>query len=98
MNINVAPREPRFEFAFSVRIVLHGAHYFGPSPQGAERVAVYVKEGSFEGPEIRGVVLPDSGADCPLVRPDGVIDFDARYLLKTDDGVLIYMQNRGSTV
>lgn len=95
MSTAAAPLEPRFEFAFSVRITLNGAHYFGLSPLGAERAAVYVKEGSFEGPNIRGKVLPDSGGDWPVVRPDGVIDFDARYLLQTDDGVMIYMQNRG---
>ena len=49
----------------------------------------------MEGPEIRGIVIPQSGAEWPLLRPDGVIDFDARYLLRTDDGVVIYMQNRG---
>ena len=36
-----------------------------------------------------------SGGDFPLVRPDGVIDFDARYLLEAEDGAIIYMQNRG---
>jgi hypothetical protein len=36
-----------------------------------------------------------SGGDFPLVRPNGVIDFDARYLLQADDGAVIYMQNRG---
>jgi hypothetical protein len=36
-----------------------------------------------------------SGGDFPLQRPNGVIDFDARYLLEADDGAVIYMQNRG---
>jgi hypothetical protein len=40
-------------------------------------------------------VIPMSGGDFPLVRPNGVIDFDARYLLEADDGAIIYMQNRG---
>jgi hypothetical protein len=43
---------------------------------------------------VRGVI-PMSGGDFPLVRPNGVIDFDARYLLEADDGGIIYMQNRG---
>ncbi len=29
------------------------------------------------------------------MRPDGVIDFDARYILQTDDGATIYLQSRG---
>jgi hypothetical protein len=36
-----------------------------------------------------------SGGDFPLSRPNGVIDFDARYLLEADDGAIIYMENRG---
>jgi len=36
-----------------------------------------------------------TGGDIPLVRPNGVIDFDARYMLEADDGAIIYMQNRG---
>lgn len=89
------PFEPRFEFAFTVSIQLSKAMYLSPGNMGAERAAVYVESGEFEGPTIKGKVLPFSGADWPLVRPNGVIDFDARYLLQADDGTLIYMQNRG---
>jgi hypothetical protein len=95
MNDPVQRIEPRFEFAFSVRISLKPAIYLGASPSGAERAAVYLEEGDFAGPEIRGTVVSGSGGDWALVRPDGVLDFDARYLLKTDDGVVIYLQNRG---
>lgn len=89
------PFAPQFEFAFTVRINLSKAHWIRPSSMGMERGAVYVTDGDFEGPSIRGKVLPMSGGDFPLVRPDGVIDFDARYLLETDDGAIIYLQNRG---
>ncbi|NBA96034.1 DUF3237 family protein [Pseudomonas sp. R5(2019)] len=89
------PFEPRFEFAFTVSINLSKGRYLRPGNMGAERAAVYVESGTFEGPSIRGTVVPFSGGDWPLVRPNGVIDFDARYLLEADDGTLIYMQNRG---
>ncbi|MBA1204821.1 DUF3237 family protein [Pseudomonas capeferrum] len=98
MNENKPPKhpfEPRLEFAFTVSIQLSKGLYLSPGNMGAERAAVYVESGEFEGPNIRGKVLPFSGGDWPLVRPDGVIDFDARYLLQADDGTLIYMQNRG---
>lgn len=88
--------EPKFEFAFTVTIRLRPpAMYLRPSLGGSERAAIYLEDGHFEGPNIRGRVLPGSGGDWPLVRPDGVIDFDARYMLEVDDGTLIYMQNRG---
>ena len=40
------------------------------------------------------MVLP-GGADWQTVRSDGTADLEARYTLKTDDGVLIYIQNKG---
>jgi hypothetical protein len=59
------------------------------------RAAIYAADGKVEGPRLNGKVVPMSGGDFPLVRPDGVIDFDARYLLEADDGAIIYLQNRG---
>jgi hypothetical protein len=50
--------------------------------------------GRFEGPNIRGSVVP-GGGDFPLVRPDGVTVIDALYRLKTDDGITILIHNRG---
>lgn len=52
-------------------------------------------EGDFAGPHVRSRVTPTIGADWALLRPDGVIDFDAPYMFETDDGTLIYIQNRG---
>ena len=90
-----APIEPKLEFAFTVKITLDQRYWVKPTDTGGTRAGIYLKDGTFEGPEIRGIVLPHSGADWPLVRPNGVIDFDARYMLQTDDGAIIYMQNRG---
>lgn len=89
------PFQPRFDFAFTIAIELSKARYLRPSSMGAERAAVYAMSGTVEGPRIRGRVIPQSGGDWPLVRPNGVIDFDARYLLELDDGTVVYMQNRG---
>lgn len=49
--------------------------------------------GSFFGPELSGEVLP--GVDRFLRRADGVGVLDARYALRTHDGVLINIHNRG---
>jgi len=90
-----AHRLPRFEYAFTITLTLGEVYWVKPTTQGSTRGAVYVTEGTIEGPDIRGVLVPLSGGDWPLLRPDGVLDFDARYLLRTDDGTVIYMQNRG---
>jgi hypothetical protein len=49
----------------------------------------------LDGPAIKARVIPGGGGDWAQVRPDGVLDFDARYNLITDDGHIIYLQNRG---
>ncbi len=89
------PFAPRFEFAFTVAIDLTPPVWITPTSMGATRAAVWAAQGTFEGPRIRGKVIPMSGGDFPLVRPNGVIDFDARYLLEADDGTPIYLQSRG---
>jgi hypothetical protein len=50
--------------------------------------------GKFEGPSIRGIVVP-GGGDFPVTRPDGVEVIDALYRLRTDDGVTILIHNKG---
>lgn len=90
-----AQYEPRLEFAFTVKISLDRAYWVKPPDIGCVRAGIYLKDGTFEGPNIRGIVIPNSGADWPLVRPNGVIDFDARYMLQEEDGTVIYLQNRG---
>ena len=51
--------------------------------------------GMFEGPRLRGTVLPGSSADWLLLRPDGVLELDFRATLETDDGALISMKSFG---
>ncbi len=89
------PFAPRFEFAFTVGITLGHARYLQPSHTGMTRAAVYAVDGYLEGPGISGKVIPMSGGDFPLVRADGVIDFDARYMFELDDGTVVYLQSRG---
>lgn len=86
---------PRLEYAFTISLELTGLRWVAPTAIGVKRGAVYAASGIIEGPRLRGRVVPMSGGDFPLVRPDDVIDFDARYLLEADDGATIYMQNRG---
>jgi hypothetical protein len=64
----------------------------GATPRGRRRV-VPILGGSFEGPRLRGKVLP--GADWQFERSDGVLEAEARYELQTDDGVIVSVVNRG---
>lgn len=95
MDVSPHPFAPNFEYAFTIALSLTGARHIKPSGMGASRAAVYAAEGTIEGPSIKGKVVPMSGGDWPLMRPNGVIDFDARYLLELDDGTIVYLQSRG---
>ena len=89
------PFAPVFEHAFTISIDLTKPYWVKPSARGDTRAAIYAAAGTVEGPRLNGRVIPMSGGDFSLLRGNGVIDFDARYLLETDDGAIIYLENRG---
>jgi hypothetical protein len=65
----------------------------GIGPLGRRRI-IPIEGGRFEGPSLRGSVL-SGGADWQVIRPDGLSELDTRYVLRTEDGALIYIQNAG---
>ena len=82
---------PELEFAFITHVDVAQIVDFGQTARGHRRM-VPITGGTFEGPRLKGKVLP--GADWQIVRPDGVLELEARYALETDDGALISMVNR----
>jgi len=81
------------EFAFQAYVSIDEDLTIGPVPGGIRNITP-ITGGVFEGPGIKGTVIP-GGADWSLTRENGVIDICARYTLKTDDDVLIYVINKG---
>lgn len=61
---------------------------------GGGRVFFGAVGGSFEGPELRGEILPNGG-DWATFRPDGTMTLDVRLTLRTDDGALLHMTYGG---
>jgi Protein of unknown function (DUF3237) len=66
----------------------------GAVPYGTRRT-VPITGGQFEGPRLRGTVLPGGSADWVLLRADGVLELDLRVTLRTEDGALISMKSFG---
>jgi hypothetical protein len=66
----------------------------GSRQSGTGRRIIEISSGTFEGPKLRGAVIPPSGewAYGYGERPFGP---DVRLTLRTDDGQLIFMQYRG---
>jgi len=81
-------------FALEMRISL-GPRVHIPVADGYTRGAVLIGQGEFSGPGLSGHVVPGSGGDFPMVRPDGSGRFESQYLLETDDGVPIFKRSTG---
>jgi hypothetical protein len=77
----------------TVNIIAAPQQKFGAVPYGV-RSFVPVTGGDFEGPRLRGRILP-GGGDWLLLRSDGVLELDLRITLETDDQALIYMIFQG---
>jgi hypothetical protein len=88
-----SPPAPKLEFAFEVRAVVGKPDEVGAVAGGARRV-IPVVSGVFSGPGLKGKILP-GGTDHQLLQPDGFTQLEARYILQTDQGEMIYVTNRG---
>ncbi|BFM07949.1 DUF3237 domain-containing protein [Halioxenophilus aromaticivorans] len=85
--------KPSLEFIFEATVTLNPPREVGKTKYGVRRI-IGINGGHFEGPRIKGVVLP-GGADWQTVREDGTADLVATYSLKTDDGTIIFIENSG---
>jgi hypothetical protein len=84
---------PTFEFIFSAIVTVDPPLDLGDVGKGGRRI-VPIAGGEFSGPRMHGQVLP-GGADWQVLRSDGTAEVEARYTLRTDDGVLIDVRNHG---
>lgn len=80
------------EHMWDAKVTVANGIMLGKSKYGLRRI-VPITGGSFEGPNIRGEVMP-GGADWQLYRADGDTELYARYLLKAHDGHIIQVINR----
>jgi hypothetical protein len=86
--------EPRLTLVYRLEAVLGEPLDFGAVSQGHRRIVPQIG-GTFEGPDVKGKLLPGASADWQIVLADGTVLGDIRYTLQTDDGALLYVQSRG---
>lgn len=100
----VAPRDNkgdtalalRHEHVFDIRINFDKRWMFGPISGGDMHGYTSIGTGStVVGPRLNGRLVDYSGADWPVVRPDGVVELNAHYMIEADDGTRIYIRNLG---
>ena len=93
MRAQVGIPEPQLEFVFEAVVTLDPPREVGITRYGNRRI-IGINGGHFIGPKLKGDVLP-GGADWQTVRADGTADLVANYSLKTHDGVIIFIENKG---
>jgi hypothetical protein len=87
-----APDPLTTEFLLEAHVTIGARIGIGAGKHGRRQI-VPITGGHFEGPLMRGEVLP--GSDWQLVCADGVTELDARYNIRVSDGTLIEVHNRG---
>jgi len=65
-----------------------------PTVVSASRRVIGITGGEVQGPNLRGKVLA-GGADFQVIRADRTNELEARYVIETDSGALIYVINTG---
>jgi hypothetical protein len=85
--------EPVLTHLYDMHADLEAPQVIGAAPAGNRQVFI-VTGGTFEGPRLKGTLLP-GGGDWALMRPDGAVQLDVRATARTDDGALIYATYSG---
>lgn len=93
-SLSAQQADPELEYVLDLKVKLGQAYGVGPTIQGT-RFVVPITGGTFEGPAIKGEILP-GGADYQLQNAElGCTNIEAIYNLRTDDGVNIHIRNLG---
>ena len=82
-----APRQPPapgLVFAFEARVEVGPPLEVGQIPRGLRRI-VPILRGTFEGPGIKGRVMP-GGADWQIIGADGFSELDTRFEREDETG------------
>lgn len=87
--------DPELTFAFEVRVNVGERVRVGHHPS-AELVFIPITGGTVSG-RVNGEVL-GGGGDWATVRASGVVELEARYLIRLDNGTPIDIVNRGFSI
>ena len=87
----VQPIETRYVFTLTVRIA--DVTTAGDIGHGVRRI-IPIIGGEVRGEKVNGKVLP-FGADFQIIRPNELIELEAKYAFETDDGAVVYVENKG---
>ena len=85
--------ELQTKYVFTITAEIADVTTAGDIGHGVRRI-IPITGGEVRGDDVNGKVLP-FGADFQIIRPNELIDLEARYAFETDDGAVVYVENRG---
>src|SRR3978361_2452334 len=80
------------KYGFTIPARIGGATTAGEIGHGVRRIIPIV------GGEVRGGIngtVCAFGADFQIIRPNELIELEAKYAFETEDGAVVYVENRG---
>ena len=81
------------KYVFTITAQIGGVTSAGDIGHGVRRI-IPIVGGEVRGEDVNGKVCA-FGADFQIIRPNELIELDARYAFETDDGAVVYVENRG---
>jgi hypothetical protein len=81
------------KYVFTITARVDAVTLAGDIGYGVRRI-IPIIGGEVKGDDVNGKVLP-LGADFQFIRPNELIELEAKYAFETDDGAVIYVENKG---
>jgi hypothetical protein len=85
--------ELQTRYAFTITVRIGEVVSAGETGHGVRRI-IPILGGEVRGPDVNGKVCP-FGADFQVIRPNELIKLEAKYAFETDDGAIVYVENKG---
>ncbi len=80
-------------YVFTLTVHIGGVTTAGETGHGVRRI-IPITGGTVKGDSVNGKVCA-FGADFQVIRPNELIELEAKYAFETDDGAVVYVENRG---
>jgi hypothetical protein len=81
------------KYVFTITARIGGVTTAGETGHGVRRI-IPIIGGTVKGEGINGTVC-QFGADFQIIRPNELIELEAKYAFETDDGATVYVENKG---
>jgi Protein of unknown function (DUF3237) len=81
------------KYVFTITADIGGVTTAGDIGHGVRRM-IPITGGEVRGDAVNGKVCA-FGADFQIIRPNELIELEAKYAFETDDGAVVYVENRG---